>query len=313
MTVSGTTTDTIAVENNASGSTITSGVKANVSLNADAKVSLEKGAEGSAVKTGSEAVKADVTNNTSEKVTLTDASGKDLSIATGKTSDEATTPENTGGSTGGNTCGDSDPGTEEPDEPAQKTLTVTPGVDQWTVGTTLTASVSGVEDVVYSLKIGDAEAVPSSALSYTIVADDVDKTLTISAATPSGDAVGTPEWTGFNSAVTDEQSGYYLPLQFAVPSDVTNYTAVTVKTANPDSANPSKDFGYADFDPANGESSSDSNPKTVFSAFFYVKSTETVKTITIDWDGTGKEYEETTYTLDLSGLTLAEKPSGTTE
>lgn len=81
MTVSGTTTDTIAVENNASGSTITSGVKANVSLNADAKVSLEKGAEGSAVKTGSEAVKADVTNNTSEKVTLTDASGKDLSIA----------------------------------------------------------------------------------------------------------------------------------------------------------------------------------------------------------------------------------------
>ncbi len=228
------------------------------------------------------------------------------------------------------------------------------------------------------MKIGDAEAVTSSALNYTIVADDVDKTLTISAATPSGDAVGTPvsgiarsktssaqfssmtesifgvykktdgfkngipavlasfgaitiapgadnsvavsgqleyitKWTGFNSAVTDEQSGYYLPLQFAVPSDVTNYTAVTVKTANPDSANSSKDFGYADFDPAIGESSSDSNPKTVFSAFFYVKSTETVKTITIDWDGAGKEYEETTYTLDLSGLTLAEKPSGTTE
>ena len=44
-------------------------------LNADAKVDLSKGAEGSTVTTA-ENVKVDVANNTADKVTVTDSTGK---------------------------------------------------------------------------------------------------------------------------------------------------------------------------------------------------------------------------------------------
>lgn len=112
INVSGTTTDTITVENNASGSEINSAVKTDVSLNADAKISLEKGAEGSTVKAESADVKPTVENKTDEKVTVTDSTGKDSTIDAGKTdADAKPSTDNTnqgstsGGSTGGGSTG----------------------------------------------------------------------------------------------------------------------------------------------------------------------------------------------------------------
>lgn len=107
VSVSGATTSTVAVENNAAGATIVSEVKADVSLNADAKVSFEKGAEGSTVKTEAAGVKAEVSNNTEQKVTLTDENGRDSTIDIGGTTDEATPDGGSGGGSAGGSTGGS--------------------------------------------------------------------------------------------------------------------------------------------------------------------------------------------------------------
>lgn len=91
VAVSGSTTQTVAITNNAEGANIKSEVKTDVTLNADAKINLDKGAEGSSVTAGNENVKTDVTNNTSEKVTVTDSTGKDTTVESGKS--ETTTPD----------------------------------------------------------------------------------------------------------------------------------------------------------------------------------------------------------------------------
>lgn len=105
VNVSGATDSTVAVENNAAGSQINSAVKTDVSLNADATISLEKGAEGSTVKKENSDVKADVTNQTTDKVTVTDSDGKDATIDSGKTSEEA--KPGTGDTGNNNQTGDS--------------------------------------------------------------------------------------------------------------------------------------------------------------------------------------------------------------
>lgn len=163
VAVSGNTTGTVAITNNAEGAEISSSVKTDVTLNADAKVSLDKGAEGSSVTAGNENVKPDVTNNTSESVTVTDSTGKDTTIDSGSTSststgtgdqdssnkDNATGSGSTGGSTGdsGNNGGGS-----------VTAATITPtisisGSSTLDVGSTLEASATnskGDADVVYT-------------------------------------------------------------------------------------------------------------------------------------------------------------------
>ena len=108
VSVTGSTTGTVAITNNAEGATIQSEVKIDVTLNADAKVSLDKGAEGSSVTAGNENVKTDVTNNTSEKVTVTDSVGKETTVDSGKSetiapdsSDNKTDNKNESTNTGG--------------------------------------------------------------------------------------------------------------------------------------------------------------------------------------------------------------------
>lgn len=97
VAVSGSTTGTVAITNNAEGATIQSEVKTDVTLNADAKISLDKGAEGSSVTAGNENVKTDVTNNTSEQITVTDSAGKETTVDSGKS--QTTTPDDSGNKT----------------------------------------------------------------------------------------------------------------------------------------------------------------------------------------------------------------------
>lgn len=139
VAVSGSTTQTVAITNNAEGATIKSEVKTDVTLNADAKINLDKGAEGSSVTAGNENVKTDVTNNTSEKVTVTDSNGKDTTVESGKS--ETTTPDtkpsdtkpsdsNTSGGGGGgsSSSGSSSGGSSSSGSGGQQTpkVTVTP-------------------------------------------------------------------------------------------------------------------------------------------------------------------------------------------
>lgn len=104
LSVSGDTKKAVAITNNVEGASINSSVKTDVTLNADASVSLGKGAEGSSVKAGKESVTPTVDNKTDSSVTVTDSTGKDTTVESGKS--ETITPDtNTGddNSSGGGT------------------------------------------------------------------------------------------------------------------------------------------------------------------------------------------------------------------
>lgn len=166
VTISGSATDTVKIENNAAGTVITSETKADITLNASAKVDLEKGAEGTTVTTAKADVKADVKNDTTEKVTVTDADGKDTTVDAGKTTtdDKNTTDDKTpsgGGASGGSSSGSSSSGGSSSSQ-VQATLNV--GVDKETLdtlqaGVTVTASAITTAD-------------PDAAFTYTWVVND---------------------------------------------------------------------------------------------------------------------------------------------
>ena len=193
VTVGGSTTTTVAVENNASGSTITSEVKTAVSLSADAKISLEKGAEGSTVKTEKADVKADVANQTSDKVTITDSTGKDATIDSGKTSEDAkpstgdtNKDQPSGGNTGGGSGwnGGSGNGSGNGGETEQTaTISVSVSEGELKAGTELTAEATNSkgEDAVYTYEWKAGDAVVSTSDKYQIKAADVGKTLSVTA------------------------------------------------------------------------------------------------------------------------------------
>ncbi len=84
VAVAGSTTEAVKVTVNAKDTTIKAETAVETTLNADAKVDLSKGAEGSRVTTA-ENVKVDVTNNTTDKVTVKDSTGKESTVDAGKT------------------------------------------------------------------------------------------------------------------------------------------------------------------------------------------------------------------------------------
>lgn len=84
VAVAGSTTEAVKVTVNAKDTTIKAETPIDTTLNADTKLDLSKGAEGSTVTTG-ENVKVDVANNTADKVTVTDSTGKETSVDAGKT------------------------------------------------------------------------------------------------------------------------------------------------------------------------------------------------------------------------------------
>lgn len=84
VAVAGSTTEAVKVTVNAKDTTIKAETAVETTLNADAKVDLSKGAEGSKVTTA-ENVKVDVANNTTDKVIVTDSTGKETSVDAGKT------------------------------------------------------------------------------------------------------------------------------------------------------------------------------------------------------------------------------------
>ena len=83
VAVAGSTTEAVKVTVNAKDTTIKAETAVETTLNADAKVDLSKGAEGSKVTTA-ENVKVDVANNTEDKVIVTDSTGKETSVDAGK-------------------------------------------------------------------------------------------------------------------------------------------------------------------------------------------------------------------------------------
>lgn len=84
VAVAGSTTEAVKVTVNAKDTTIKAETAVETTINADAKVDLSKGAEGSKVTTA-ENVKVDVANNTTDKVSVKDSTGKETTVDAGKT------------------------------------------------------------------------------------------------------------------------------------------------------------------------------------------------------------------------------------
>ena len=84
VAVAGSTTEAVKVTVNAKDTTIKAETAIDTILNADTKVDLSKGAEGSKVTTA-ENVKVDVANNTTDKVSVKDSTGKETTVDAGKT------------------------------------------------------------------------------------------------------------------------------------------------------------------------------------------------------------------------------------
>lgn len=84
VAVAGSTTEAVKVTVNAKDTTIKAETPIDTTLNADTKLDLSKGAEGSTVTTA-ENVKADVANNTTDKVSVKDSTGKETTVDAGTT------------------------------------------------------------------------------------------------------------------------------------------------------------------------------------------------------------------------------------
>lgn len=197
-----------------------------------------------------------------------------------------------------------DSGEEEtPQTEEAKTVTYTIDLSGVTKGTASTVDVVKMDADVFNLyksatsfKIG----IPNELTSFGN--PTIATTGTTVKATGSLNYTG---WPGFNTYNTGEQFGYYLPIMFEVPrtsanneSEATKNTNVTIQTKN--GTRETKSF-TADAVDTVGE-------KDYFSCFFYVD-VENGKpahnaSITVDLDGAGTNYGATTYTIDMSGLTL---------
>lgn len=108
--VGGSTTTAVAIKNNAEGAAIESAVKTDVTLGANAAISFTEGAEGSTVRSEKAEIKPTVDNKTTDKITVTDAAGKETTIDAGKTSDSGSGTTGGGSSSSGTTGGGSSSG-----------------------------------------------------------------------------------------------------------------------------------------------------------------------------------------------------------
>lgn len=205
VAISGSTKNTIEVTNNAAGSNVQTSVKTDLKLNADAKISLDKGAEGSSVKVEKEGVKPSVENKTSADVTIKDAKGTDSTIAAEKTdADEKPSSEDKGaeessvkeekegekpssedkgdGSSSGDSSGSgtggssipSTPSTPSVTKPALKLESDVTGRSYLKANDTLTAKVTGVGDAQVTYRWKKNGALISGAIGekYTIGSAD---------------------------------------------------------------------------------------------------------------------------------------------
>ena len=112
LTITGETKSvSVSVSSDAAGTTVTASVPVEVETSADIKIELQKGAEGSAVKTTDNAVKVEVQNDTTQAVKVATPSG-DKTVNAGASSSVAGTPAS--GNTGSSTSGSSASGSSTP-------------------------------------------------------------------------------------------------------------------------------------------------------------------------------------------------------
>lgn len=253
LAVSGTTTATVAITNNAQGAAIQSEVKTDVTLNADAKVSLDKGAEGSSVTVGSADVKPVVENKTDDKVTVTDSTGKETAVEAGKDTGSTTTPTtpttpdtgNTGGGSTGGGGGSSyyPPSSGDSGNSGTQTVTITPTITMMGGATVLkpgvelkaSATNSANANVTYSYSWVCGEESVGTTDTYTVSKWDSGDTITVwVTAVIGGKEVSGYKTTDIVKIVGHPYESYAARnVPFGTPdNEVTNYLPGSTLVAN---------------------------------------------------------------------------------
>lgn len=229
VSVAGTTTESVAITNNAEGASIQAAVKTDVTLNANASVSLDKGAEGSAVKAGSADVKPVVENKTDDKVSITDSTGKETSVESGKGT-TTTTPDSgaaSGGTSGGG--GYNPPGNEDSGNTGSQTVTITPTITMMDGATVLKpgvilkagASNSANANVTYRYSWVCGEENVGTEETYTVSKWDSGDTITLRVtAVISGKEVSASKTTGIVKSVAHQDETFSpANIPFGVPAN----------------------------------------------------------------------------------------------
>ena len=167
LKIFGSTTDAMKITNNAEGANVTAAVKVELTLNADAKITLDAGAEGSSVEVTKADIKPVIENKTKSDVTVKDSAGKSDIVKPGeeKTNDSTTGGGNTSG--GGSSSG----GSSAPSENESLGVKLVWDGDTIKTGTVLTADVSGAggSDVTYAWCYGSEPwFVGENAKTYTV-------------------------------------------------------------------------------------------------------------------------------------------------
>ena len=111
VSIEGTSTNEITfnVGEDANGTIINSDVKTSITSAADTEINLSKGAEGSSVKTTKQDKSVEITNNTSDAISVTNKDGKNQSVSAGKNATvngngevtQTTTSDSSGGASSG--------------------------------------------------------------------------------------------------------------------------------------------------------------------------------------------------------------------
>lgn len=164
ISITGSTKSTLPITNNVEGAKIESSVKSDLTMNAPADITFNKGAEGSKVTAGNTSIKLEVTNNTSEAIKTVDSTGKESTVPSTSASDK---PATSGGSSSSSSSSSGNGGYVPP----VSTTTITPvisvsGGGVLCFGAELKASATNSKsaDVKYTYawycedkKIGDGE------------------------------------------------------------------------------------------------------------------------------------------------------------
>ena len=107
------------------------------------------------------------------------------------------------------------------------------------------------------------------------------------------------DYTDFSS-VTEDQTGNYIALKVTAGAEVTISDAMTIEVTG----NQTKSFGKSHLE------IDDSFVIVMRANAIKAKENGQVITFAIDWDGPdASAYAQTTYTVDLTGVTLASAPS----
>lgn len=166
---------------------------------------------------------------------------------------------------------------------------------------------------VYAIWEKNTESIVGSAITYIATglpnwtgmptADDMKLTYTLSGTTISatGNLPYVDGFEGFNTSDKTEQSGHYATVMIPVAAD--DYTAATAAVGTVITLTGSKEKTYT----KDTLSAIIDGTENHYIALLLRVDTKKPFTLTVDWDGDGKSYSATTYTIDFSKVVLDEK------